>query len=749
MRKLFILLTTCCLSLSGFAQSDYVDLITNGDMEGSDMSCFTAKEWVEGETGLQQYWGPARVIADPTDAANKCAIVASRDTLGTGGIDDWDSQFFITVPDKLEAGDEYRVTMRVRADKVATGQTQSHDQPGGYIHWAFIGDVEFTTDWVEITRTGTISADQAPADRELHTIAFNLAVLKEANNYYFDDIKFEIKKATPIDYGDYDNLITNGNMEGDNMSCFTGKEWVEGEEGLEQYWGPARVIVDPTDANNHCAVVASRTPDEGASIDDWDSQFFITVPDILEAGDEYKVTFRVRADKAATGQTQSHDQPGGYIHWAFIGDVNFTTDWVEITRTGTISSDQAPAGRELHTIAFNLAVLKEANNYYFDDVVFLVKKPAPVDNWFNMVRNGDLETDLVSNFVGRDGADGIDRPARIVELEDGSRAMNVTSIAAPIDPETGEAGNLDDWQTQFFITTPHKLIQGEKYKFVMEACADKAAQIQSQIHRAPGDYQFYQMVGNFDLTPAWQRFEVNGVVSADQAGGYSIAFNCNVLKEVNNYYFRNIEFNIDADVVTEADLIVGSEEIELPVPGPDEELITLVDMNNAMYILDTKDFAGLISGEYMKVQGADGLLGANVSAATGAVFNMEGIGDPDGTITLEVTPESADNKIANFVVNNIGSEILSEDVSTRVAFEQEGWYYVYNVKFVNGAVPPVVLGDVNLDGSVDIQDVSLTVERILSAAPEGFVEANADIDGDGEITVQDVSLIVAMILSGN
>ncbi|MBR6262673.1 MAG: dockerin type I repeat-containing protein [Prevotella sp.] len=128
---------------------------------------------------------------------------------------------------------------------------------------------------------------------------------------------------------------------------------------------------------------------------------------------------------------------------------------------------------------------------------------------------------------------------------------------------------------------------------------------------------------------------------------------------------------------------------------------------------------------------------------------MQGIGDSDGTITLEVTPENAEAKIANFVVNNIGSEILSEDVSTRVAFEQDGWYYVYNVKFVNGAVPPVVLGDVNGDGSIDIQDVSLTVERILSKAPEGFIEANADLDGDGDITVQDVSLIVAIIISGN
>ncbi len=741
MKKLFILLTTCCLSLSGFAQSDYVDLITNGDMEGSDMSCFTGKEWVEGENGLQQYWGPARVIADPTDAANKCAVVASRDSLGTGGIEDFDSQFFITVPDKLEAGDQYRVTMRVRADKAATGQTQAHNQPGQYMHWEFIGNVDFTTEWVEITRTGTISTEQATGNNqpECHTIAFNLAVLKEANNYYFDDIKVEIKKP---DYSDYTDLITNGNMEGTEVTNFFAQDWLNGE----RYNGNARLVVDPTNESNHCAIVTSRDGEGIDNFQEWDSQFFITVAPKLELGDEYRVTFKVRADKPATGQTQAQNQPGQYIHWAMIGDVNFTTNWVEITRTGTITAEQASSDTqpELHTIAFNLAVSNEANNYYFDDIKFEVKKAKVIENWFNMARNGDLETDLVSNFIGRDGADGIDRPARIVTLEDGSRAMNVTSVASSPNPETGEE-TITDWQTQFFFTSSHKLIEGEKYKFVMEARADKNAQIQSQIHRAPGDFQHIEMVGNFDLTPTWQTFEVNGIVSANQAGGYTIAFNCNVLKEVNNYYFRNIEFNIDQDIVTEEDLIVGSEEIVLPVPAPDEESTTTVDMTNALYILDTQDFNGLITGENLKVQEAESLSNTNVSATSqGAIFNLQGISDPDGTITFEVTAEDAENKLANFVVNNIGQEPISEDINTRIAFVQDGWYYVYNVKFVNAN--PVLLGDVNGDGVIDVHDISATVSYLLGYPSDKFIKANADIDGNDDISVTDVMGIVNIIL---
>ena len=71
-----------------------------------------------------------------------------------------------------------------------------------------------------------------------------------------------------------------------------------------------------------------------------------------------------------------------------IGDVSFTETWEEIVRTGTITAQQAPEGKECHTIAFNLAVLKEANNYYFDDIVFKVKKLNPVTKLIGDV-NGD------------------------------------------------------------------------------------------------------------------------------------------------------------------------------------------------------------------------------------------------------------------------------------------------------------------------------------------------------------------------
>jgi len=177
----------------------YADLITNGNCEGSETTNYTSKEY----TSATSYWGPSRLVTDPTNASNKCIEVVSRDIpQGQTSIDDWDSQFFITVADKLRPGDEYVFSFKVRAEKAANSKTQAHNQPGQYNHWDMLGDIPFTTSWVNIKKTGTITEDQVykagdarDESNEMHTIAFNLAVLKEANKYYFDDIKFFVKKA--------------------------------------------------------------------------------------------------------------------------------------------------------------------------------------------------------------------------------------------------------------------------------------------------------------------------------------------------------------------------------------------------------------------------------------------------------------------------------------------------------------------------------------------------------------------------
>ena len=426
--------------------SDYVELISNGDCNTDETTNFVSKEWIDGE----QYWGPSHFVVDPTDANNKCIKVISRDVPeGLTKVDEWDSQFFLTTTEKFEVGDKFIFKFRVRADKEANSQTQSHNTPGDYNYYYMIGDIPFTTDWVEFEKKGTISeqqvyGDPANATKEMHTIAFNLAVLQEANNYYFDDISLQILKAEEETYEDYTDLIKNGDCEGTEVTNYYVHEYRNGE----YFEGNARLVTDPKDSSNKCAIVTSRDIPEGQeTIDDWDSQFFITVAEKLEPGDEYAVFFKVRADKAATAQTQAHNQPGNYNYYEMLGNIAITEDWVAIKKTGTITENQVyrpqndqnyDPNNEMHTIAFNLAVLKEANNYYFDDIRLLIKKakkPALIGDV-----NGDGEVNITDisltvEYVLTDTADPF-----IFENADtnGDGEINVTDISAIVDIVLGK-----------------------------------------------------------------------------------------------------------------------------------------------------------------------------------------------------------------------------------------------------------------------------------------------------------------------
>ena len=70
-------------------------------------------------------------------------------------------------------------------------------------------------------------------------------------------------------------------------------------------------------------------------------------------------------------------------------------------------------------------------------------------------------------------------------------------------------------------------------------------------------------------------------------------------------------------------------------------------------------------------------------------------------------------------------------------------FYVYTVTPMENTI---LLGDVNGDGGVTIDDVTATVSIILGKADEEWNKEKADMDGDGEITIADVTALVNIIL---
>ena len=160
----------------------FTDIITNGDLEGNGNVNFTMTE--------QGVGGP--FIAKIQDGIGKDGSRGIAVQSSDNPTQDWDTQFFISVPKKLATGTKFKVTFDCKASQAATGDTQWHNAPGDYVFWGCVNSVSFTTSWETIERTVTVSQNDKDEDIAPYTIAFNLAKTKTATTYYFDNIKLEV-----------------------------------------------------------------------------------------------------------------------------------------------------------------------------------------------------------------------------------------------------------------------------------------------------------------------------------------------------------------------------------------------------------------------------------------------------------------------------------------------------------------------------------------------------------------------------
>ena len=340
--------------------SDWKEMLSNGSCEGDDASCFICRDG-DGDGDIPR-------ITDGVGVNNSRGIkvhaIANPENA-------WDTQFFIYAHDfTLKAGDKYRFKMKARADKNARVSIQSHQKPASYIHWQMLnGSYNITTQWQEFTYEGEITEEQA-GENGMQTIAFNLNEAAEENNFYFDDMSWEIY----VEKSPWTNWVKNSDCEGDDVTCLIGKD---GDRNGKQETN----IIDGIGYNNSRGIKIHAIAHPENS---WDTQFFVYTPDhIWNAGDKYRFRMKIRADVPCQIDAQSHRTPGNYIHWKMFQEgnsINVTTEWQDIEREGTITNDQTgstgggwwgddPTSSELQTIAFNLNnMTDQPNNFYIDDV---------------------------------------------------------------------------------------------------------------------------------------------------------------------------------------------------------------------------------------------------------------------------------------------------------------------------------------------------------------------------------------------
>ena len=138
----------------------------------------------------------------------------------------------------------------------------------------------------------------------------------------------------------------------------------------------------------------------------WDSQFWIVANRTLSTGEATILQFKYKSSIPARTSTQCHKEPGAYLHWGAIGDVNFTEEWQDFETNFTVPGD----ANGMQSIAFNMAEIKEACKYEIKDVVWKLEDGTEslinqegADNFF--VKEGAGDTPHV--FVDPDGISSV------------------------------------------------------------------------------------------------------------------------------------------------------------------------------------------------------------------------------------------------------------------------------------------------------------------------------------------------------
>ena len=512
------------------------------------------------------------------------------------------------------------------------------------------------------------------------------------------------------------------------------------------------------------AVEAGNARYSGGSFVEWNTQFFIYSKQAIPEGKWIHLKFKVRGDVAGSAQTQTHQEPGKHIGNDFCGKIEYeATKWTKIEKAVQVTSSHTTKSGteyEFHSVCFNLSstAFTEGNNLYFDDISMVMGDEEPIieqkednDNTFiNFLKFGTETNDSCKgqNKQGEPYActtftisDPTGKRQAPVEDVDGKKTIVLSTMGFTTEqipdldslgneqPDTINGGilmkNLYKWSDgslvggtgekapnkydyQVFVTTPHKFIEGEKYRLVFWVRADKEATLDTQAHYGPGQYKDSHSFGrdaDFPVTTEWKKFELGvdevKTITTGARNSYTVCINCYQQQVENKYYFRFDELSFtDSNVKTE-ERTLGTADIALPVnDGGDDPLPTAVDVSDLLNTFKVKDFSFMNEqGSAMKLIGQtvpeeEGDLPDEVfmtvdSWTDGGFVNAQGyfIGEDINGIEVGLDEDSFnENKIDFHVWNNPDSGISFADgntVKTRLCISKAGWYYIYNVTLMS------------------------------------------------------------------
>ena len=527
----------------------YQNIIVNSDLASNDVSCFYSKEWAPSEQ-IQN----SRIVNGAIEV-NSFAKISK----------DWDSQFFIRMPQKLPKGKRFKISFDYKASAATTVAMQTHKEPGDYI--GELASVNFDTEWKTYTTEDGIESP----NNDFQSFAFNLTKAEDMV-YYFKNIKVEIDETAITEATDftpeaapYKEAEGTHQLAGNRLGYLKAGDYAPGAWGGQ--WS-GNNIANERDWSGFDYLWIKYSGFTGAI------NFGVMYSEWLAKqswGDQFKdQTVAIKDPSGVIGikldHTSVYEKGNAEENGAYIGDIfskHIREIFIQATANDSkITIEEIWLGSEedyLQAVEENKWVDPTVYAAITDDKCFFSK---------------EYPNDYITASTVEDGVIVVNSPAKVNQ----------------------------DYDSQFWIWLTQKLPAGTKFKVTFDYKASEDANIgNTQCHNEPGQYIHWQLFP-MNFTTEWQTlsdiFTVPNECNGEDHGsdGYkndfhSIAFNLSKDKDI-TYYFKNIKVEIDETAVA------AEPEYFEPAPPTGINSLSTVEKNGTLYNLAgqkvDKNFKGIV-----------------------------------------------------------------------------------------------------------------------------------------------------------
>ena len=201
----------------------------------------------------------------------------------------------------------------------------------------------------------------------------HLHAIKGANWSNVTVVSMEVERQAKAPVG-WTSIINNGNIESDDLSSFCVALDAVNVSGTQD-----ATAEDGAGVNGSRAITVETL---AGATEDWATQFFVKLNELIPEGTQWRFTMDVKADLDATVGSGSHEAPRAWFAGGIIPEFSVSDQWSTVTAEGTIGADMT----KLQSIAFDLNRDRDhVNKFYFDNINFEVFKLGTVAEFSNDV----------------------------------------------------------------------------------------------------------------------------------------------------------------------------------------------------------------------------------------------------------------------------------------------------------------------------------------------------------------------------